>query len=349
MKLKTPVLILLLGLALVFFTLGSALAQETFRVRFSPPLLELELDPGDAHQEVIKFENLSSEATDFYPLVQDFVPEGETGGKRFLEPDEIAPSFSLSRWVTVTQEKITLQPGEKATVPFTITVPQDAEPGGHYGAVLLSTTPLPPQTVGGIGSGAAVAVASRTGPIILVRVSGAITEAAELVELSTDKNFYEYPPVNFAARVKNLGNVHLKPYGQITIKNQFGKTQTHLPINEKLGNVLPQSIRKFDSQWKKKGFTLGRFTAEISLAYGDSTQQELVGSISFWIIPWKVLTVSLLGVIIVLLAARLGIKKYNVWIIAKAGKVREEEDTDEKGNLDRGGSGHSVLPNPPNH
>ena len=32
-----------------------------------------------------------------------------------------------------------LELGERARIPVTITVPADAEPGGHYGSVFIST------------------------------------------------------------------------------------------------------------------------------------------------------------------------------------------------------------------
>ena len=45
---------------------------------------------------------------------------------------------------TTSGDAITIQPGEKKEIPFTITVPKDAEPGGQYGAIFFT----PPATTG---------------------------------------------------------------------------------------------------------------------------------------------------------------------------------------------------------
>ena len=47
--------------------------------------------------------------------------------------------------------------------------------------------------------------------------------------------FFFNSPVTFITRITNLGNVHLKPQGEISIKNLFGNKVGELKVNEAKG------------------------------------------------------------------------------------------------------------------
>lgn len=94
----------------------------------------------------------------------------------------------------------------------------------------------------------------------------------------------------------------------------FGKEAGVLTINEKGGNVLPASIRKFEQTLNKK-WLFGRYTAEANVQYGGKNISE---SISFWVIPYKLIAI-ILGVLIVLfIAIRRLLRWYTRRAIAKA-------------------------------
>ena len=58
-------------------------------------------------------------------------------------------------------------------------------------------------------------------------------------------------PVLFETRFKNSGNVHLKPSGDIVIKNVFGRIAGVTPLNPRGSSVLSNSIRRTESEWTK--------------------------------------------------------------------------------------------------
>ena len=94
-------------------------------------------------------------------------------------------------------------------------------------------------------------IAHKTGVLLLFQVSGDIVEKAVIKEFSTDKEFYSTPfTVNFLTRVENLSNVHIKPRGTIVISNMLGKETSIIRVNEKGSNILPNSIRRFESSWQ---------------------------------------------------------------------------------------------------
>ena len=322
---KISLLALTLLLGLVAFA-ATTLAQENtsqssvgaIGIQVSSPIYNFGIDPGGSAQEIVKVRNVGDKTQTFYPEVFDFKPLNETGTPQFILAKESENyTYSLASWVKISTEGITLKPNESAALNFTINVPKGAEPGGKYAGILFGTSP--PQT-----SGTQIAISNKVGALLLVRISGDAKELATLKEFSSPKNFYEYPPVDLVVRVENKGNVHVAPKGNIEIKDIFGRKVAVLPVNEKNGNVLPESIRRFDKDtdaltWKPGGFTIGRFSANLLLTYGDSGKQ-LSASLSFWVIPWKILIVLLLAIIILILLIIFGVKRYNRWVVSKAGK-----------------------------
>ena len=107
------------------------------------------------------------------------------------------------------------------------------------------------------------------------------------------QSFYQNRPKGFEIAFNNTGNVHLVPHGKIIIRNIIGKDVGEIPVDAYFS--LPNSIRYREVLWSE-GSGLGRYTANLSLfpGYGN---QNIEKSISFWIIPWKILLIVLAALI----------------------------------------------------
>lgn len=306
---------------------------EVAALTVSPVRIELTGDPGTVIEGELILTNEQEATRTFYSSSGNFEATGETGTPSFVPGEE-----GLATWIE-TASSITLGSGGEKEVPYTITIPQDADPGGHFAAIFWGTSP--PKTE----EGGQVSIGTKVGVLILLRVSGEIEEGGGVLEFSTkDKQkFFSSLPVTFTYRFHNSGDDRIKPEGEMTIKNIFGGTSAVLPANKSEGNILPQSIRKFEVSWEKtqnnkqqetsdkdiKGgffqdlkrewnnFALGRYTANLSLEYGASNEKARA-SFSFFVIPWRILTLAISFLIIAFLLLAKGIKKYNQWIIAKA-------------------------------
>ena len=339
--------------SLIFAALSTSLfAQSTgedtssavgdIGIQISAPIYNFTIDPGETAQEIIKVRNVGKTVRTFYPEVFDFKPLNETGTPQFLlEGEDDSYTYSLASWVKVSTEGIKLQPDESSALNFVISVPKDAEPGGHYAGILFGTSP---PKVGGTQ----IAISNKVGSLVLVRVAGDAKESATVEEFSTPKSFLENGPVPFTVRINNTGDVHVQPKGIIEIKNTFGRTVETISVNEGSANVLPQSIRAFldgdgnNLTWNPNGLTIGKFTATLTLSYGDPAQ-NLTTSESFWIVPWKILLVLLLALVIAILLLVLIVKKYNRWIVTKAQKSPPTPPT-EANQSPAGPSGGAAPP-----
>ena len=289
---KIIILLIFLSTYLLIFP-PSAAAQTGAGLTISPPLSEIDLTAGKVYDGIIKVNNPTKEIIEVYPIARNFSASGESGTPTIESPGEDA-TYGLASWISFSQSKIALTPEQDIEFKYKITVPDDAEPGGHYGSVLFASQPPKPEE-----KTTQVALASMVGSLILGKVAGNIVEKAEIKEFAANRSIYIKPPVSFTLRIINSGNVHLKPKGEITISN-WGKTKNTLDINSKKGSILPNSTRKFDELNFEQGkWDFGKFTVKLAATYGEKNQ-PLTSQITFWIIPWWLITkiAVLLAVII---------------------------------------------------
>jgi uncharacterized membrane protein len=306
---------------LLFFPFDLAKAQS-IGIKISPIRYEELVEPGALLNRVLTVENQSNTPKTLYAYLRDFRAEGEGGQPKLIAPGTEMGYF-LASWIRISGEGIEFAPGEARDISFQIQVPADAGPGGYYGAILFGTEP-PRLKLAGEDKGAGMAVSQQTGSLVLLQVKGEVKEEARIREFVTDKSLYSTPfNIEFLTRVENLGNVHVKPIGTISIINMFDKEIGSIRVNDGGANVLPNSIRKFTENWQgESGF--GRYTATIGLSYGTSAnlggqgKQTLYTETTFWIVPWRIIIPTVLILIILLSLTILFLKLYKNRAVRRA-------------------------------
>ncbi|MFI5240580.1 MAG: hypothetical protein ACHQUB_02635 [Candidatus Saccharimonadia bacterium] len=287
-------------------------------LELSPPIVQLSADPGQTIVTNIRIRNITQENLYATPVADDFGAKGENGDPQILLDETQATRYSLKYWIEG-MAPILLVPNEIKTASVKIVIPANAEPGGHYGVVRFTATPA-----GLEGSG--VALSASIGTLILLRVNGPVTEKLSLVDMFLSKNgttgsFFENGPLMITQRISNSGTVHLEPIGSVIVTNMFGKKIASLDINNPPRNILPDSIRRFDETLTST-WMFGRYTASLKVTYGQ-TNGSFVTSLSFWVIPWKLLLISLVLIIIFLFGLRFAVRRYNQYIIAQARRAKK--------------------------
>src|SRR3989339_841898 len=297
---------------------------SSFALTISPPTMEFIAEAGETITDVVKLYNETPDTINLTAEIRDFKPLNEKGTPNFLPIADKNDLSKISNWIDVKEKTIILKPNERKNILFTINIPNGASPGGHFAGILWTTPSVNKDSVG---------IASKTGTLILVNIAGMAEEKARIIEFSTDKKIYNHLPVNLSLRFENMGNVYLKPIGEIKIKNIWGKEVASLDVNPGLNNALPESVRQYNLSWQKNNvpenlselikeknnFAFGRYSAVATLGYG-SADQTLIAEKSFWVFPWRVIGISLITILVVFLIFVLGIKRYNRWILEKYGK-----------------------------
>lgn len=277
----------------------------------SPTRLELDADRGQTAQAAIKIYNDDDTARTFYLHSARFETKDETGQPVFVSDDR----SGLVSWLSFAPS-IQIGPKESKEIPFSISVPQDAEPGGYFAAILASLVPPSERGAG------AVAIQSDVGTLVLFRVNGEFSTEDGIVEfaIKNDRRWFANLPVEFFFRFRNSGADRAQPLGDVTVKNIFGGITKIITSNKGAGNVLPQSIRRFDSAWVTSGgdkieqhtgevqqpelngfwehvsyewsnFTFGRYRADLNLTVNNDASRSHSAHVSFWVVPWHLLLV----------------------------------------------------------
>ena len=234
--------------------------------------------------------------------------------------------YSLSTWIDIDTGPVIIGPKKAKEINFSIKVPESAEPGGHYAAVFIGPSSSEDMEEGQSESAfyeGGVSVRGNIGSLLIIRVEGEVYELAKIVGFNSKNKLWERPPITLKTRFHNFSNVHLKPVGFIDIFNIFGRKIDTLGVNKEKGNVLPVSIRMFETIWENKR-AFGRYTARLSMAYGEKNK-VITEETAFWVFPWKKISIWIFGLIILIVILIWGIKRYNRRIIRKALEDKRRE------------------------
>lgn len=283
-----------------------------FDVTVSPTFIELSSKPGDTVNQSVKLRNNTNEAITVIPQVR--LMGGDEQGELTIKDTR----EEHIDWLTVSDERLTLPPREWITVNFSIQIPENAA-FGYYWALSFTAEESTVEETG------AALSASLAVPILLtVEKEGAKTEG-KFLDFRSDSSYYEYPPVTFITQFENTGNVHIRPSGNIFIKDFLGRTVGILTVNEGQGGILPNTKRTFESTWNDGFITyetkmedgeevldsdgnpqremkihyqklldlrIGRYTATaLMLVSGPDRDYTYEKSISFFVFPWKVVLI----------------------------------------------------------
>ncbi|MFI5240426.1 MAG: hypothetical protein ACHQUB_01835 [Candidatus Saccharimonadia bacterium] len=298
-------------------------SPNTLGITVSPPTYDMSANPGDSLQNTIRVTNDSDGSVTLAVSAQDFVVEGTEGSVTVT--DTTGPT-TFSSWFSFSQKQVTLAAKSSALVPFTINVPANAEPGGHFATVLFN--PIVSTSTTSTGA----SIIQRVGSLVLMKVSGDIVESGSIEKFNaksfvgswetvtgTDgktqiyianaedltkehpQSYFDHGPVAFDVLFKNTGNVHFKPTGTLTIYNIFGSKVDQIALDPL--NVFPGGERRVTVIWTKKSLWGGYYRAQIDAVYG-SQNKILTAETVFWVFPWLVLLIILLLVILIVVLHR---------------------------------------------
>ena len=301
-------------------------------LKISPVRSDINIEAGNSQNVTVVVSNVTSAVSQYDVIVNDFTAGGDESGQPqiLLDDDKFAASHSLKRLVGKVSG-VTLVPGETKNISVPINVPKGYAAGGYYGAIRLV-----PHTEEGAAN-RNVTLSASVGSLVLLTVPGNITEQVSVASLDVRKTvpanrvdaprtiFTNNKQLNAVIRFQNGGDIQEQPFGKLALKNWRGKNLATYEINSGTprGNVLPDSIRKFNTPLSKVG-SFGKYTIEGNFGYGNSGQL-ITASTTFYVIPIALMIA--LGVLILLIVFLIVglpriIKRYNKRVVAKSRRKR---------------------------
>ncbi|MBU0545646.1 DUF916 domain-containing protein [Patescibacteria group bacterium] len=298
----TIFLILLAGIA-GLHTTEAVNAQLSISV--FPTIFRGNLDPGKTWEGAVTVVNPND-----FPIIAVLEKENLAGGAegevRLL--GEEATEYGLAAWTSFVNEpeEIPLAPQERKTVNFKISIPENAEPGGHYGSVLFRAKPVESASANDSG----VAIAGRVGSVLLFEISGDVKKSGEISEINAPK-FLSHGPIDLSFKIQNDGNTFFLPEGRAEFRNlqrtQEGVWEPRV--------VFPGYNRTFKTAWSDKYF-IGPVKVKISanMQNGPALQEK---TFIIWVFPWQEALTIIGLVLFVLLGWKTFKKKFKIVRINK--------------------------------
>ncbi len=263
-----------------------------------PGKTEIFLNRGEAVVKNVIVTNRINRRVHFKLTTEDLVGTKDQDQPVVLMGDVDGP-YSLKNLIIPEVSEFDLEMGERIIIPVTVSIPLDAEPRGYYGALIVSSeTETDGDQSDPDGARGKTTIISRIGSLFLVKINGLGKEEGRLEDFKISgplKKIFSSAPESFEIAYQNTGNIHLVPYGKISINNLVGKTVSQVPVNAYF--VLPDSIRYREVIWQDSPFLFGRYTADLSLYKGYGNEYD-TDRVVFWVLPWKIIIPIFAGLII---------------------------------------------------
>lgn len=263
-----------------------------------PGKVELQIAPGQSKTVTISVSNRTGAAKLFKLEMEDAAGSKDPNTPIVLLGEQVGP-YSMKDFIAVDDNSFIIEHNQRVQIPVTVTIPFNAEPGGLYGSLLVTTTSVDP---GPEVTGPRSAMISRIGTLFFITVPGAVERNGEFVDFSTvpKQTYFTEGPIKLGVVFENTGSMYLNPYGSITVTNLFGEEVGFVEIPPWF--VLPQSLRLREITWDRE-FLLGRytFTAEVNRGYDDVIDTKVI---HIWVFPWQVM----LGLFVIVFLLFISIK-----------------------------------------
>lgn len=304
---------------------ASAAEQPVSELRLSNSGLPISLvaNPGTTVTTDIRIRNEGAQAETLRTGLMKFGARGEEGRPELMDREAGDTYFD---WVSIQPGEFAIQPGEYKTVRVSIDVPKEAAFGYYYAVTFSRASDEKP------AKGQAVKGSIASLILLEANVPGAKREL-QVVEFKSEKKLYEFLPASFSVKIRNTGNVHAVPHGDVSI-NQGDKELGRLQLNPAGGYILPGTNRVFTLEWndgfpryvakeengktllddkgnvqrqletdwgKAAKFRIGEYTANLLLIYDDGQKDvPIEAATKFHVIPWKILAVVALIAILII-------------------------------------------------
>lgn len=312
----------LLTLAFFAFALNQAFAQQPYEIEripnasqvvgdfvVGPGKIEIEAQPGEEQIINITATNRMGDRREFRLSVEDAAGTSDLEQPVELFGSERGP-YSLKDYISFESETFILEQGERAVIPIRVRVPEDAEPGGLYGSVLVSTASVPGEEQAQQDVRGSTAIVSRIGTLFFVTVPGDVERSGELLRFTTipDRNVFQEGPIRFQLVFENTGSVHLNPRGDVRITNVLGEEVG--VIEAEPWFALPASTRLKEVSWDRP-FLFGYYKAEANINKGYDDVVDTMTT-SFWVLPWQPIAIGVIILLIVVFLVRFIAKNFQI-------------------------------------
>lgn len=270
------------------------------------PYFYVSADPGQTIEDKVVVANKTAEPLTFRLYAADAYNTARDGGFAVKSLGE--KMHGVGAWAELPKDRVTVPGRATVTVPFTVRVPEGAEPGDHPGAIVALDERVE-QGEGGVALGVQRAVGAR----VYLQVGGPTLPALAVENVTVGHDQPLVPGLGdstatISYTLHNTGNVTLAPKVELKASGLFGRTLLTRDLTRLPSQLLPGQRVRLTERWRdapQLDWTDVKLTAT-----AKNTKESATAS--FVAVPWLVTA---------LLAAGVGA---GVWLLIRRRRTRPE-------------------------
>ena len=241
----------LLGIVLTvvaILTLKTTPVSAAAVMKITPVANAINIKPGNVQNYQFTLENTGTEDFKFKLYTAPYNVVNEDYDVDFSNETNYN---QIMRWITfqddsgsfVSNPVYKLGAGEKKTIIYRVSVPEDLQDGGQYCMIFAESLPESNEGEGAVSVG--LGTVSRVSLIILGHGDGETKDISEITDYSLTGLFTSHN-IDASAKVKNSGNTDFLATYTLSVDSIFGT-----PLYAANDNfvVLPQTERRFTTSW----------------------------------------------------------------------------------------------------
>ncbi|MFF9766091.1 WxL protein peptidoglycan domain-containing protein [Streptomyces sp. NPDC014636] len=285
---RKPYVLLLSLLCLLGLPAGTAHAADNGSWSVYPvaskiaarPYFALSAEPGQTLTDQVAVQNRTGRPLTFRLYAADAYNTARDGG--FAVRTVRERMRGVGAWAKPAKPRITVPGHRTVTVPFTLHVPDGAEPGDHPGAIVALDERIDP------GSGRlALGVQRAVGARVYLRVGGPTLPALSVEHVHISHHQPLIPGLGDSTAtvsytLRNTGNVTLGPEVELKARGLFGRTLLHRDLTRVPAELLPGQRVRLTETWRGAP----QFDrADVTLTASAPGTRQSAGA-SFLALPW---------------------------------------------------------------
>ncbi len=240
-------------------------------ITLSPVDVHYELDPGQVKNGDFALINDGTNEYDVKIYANSYTVTTEDYLTDLQSVSSLGTDMQI--WVSLSQNKFRIKPGEKVSVPYTLTVPANATPGSHTGVIFAETQQI--EKTSGIVTN------KRVGLVMYANIKGdyqlkGTADSATIPFLQTTA------PLSAKTKFYNKGNAFY--VGKVTTKvsDIFGNNKF---TEEREYTILPDKPRKINITWQNSD-AVGLYKVAVTTQVPDDTHttEGYVLMLPIWLI-----------------------------------------------------------------
>ncbi|MEU9134916.1 DUF916 domain-containing protein [Streptomyces sp. NPDC048404] len=246
------------------------------------PYFYLSADPGQTLRDKVTVANKTGDPLTFRLYAADAYNTARDGG--FAVRTLAEKQRGVGAWARPARSRVTVPAHGKVTVPFTLRVPERAEPGDHPGALVALDERIEKGS-GSLSVGVRRAVAAR----VYLRVGGPTVPALAVEKVRLTHHQPLIPgtgpgTATVSYTLHNTGNVTLNPKVRLRAEGLFGRTLLSRELAGIPSELLPGQRVRLTAPWHgAPQLDWGDVTLTASAA---GTRES--ARVSFLALPWLV-------------------------------------------------------------